>query len=1112
MKTTPSFFGAVPLWLFLLSAQCFLQIHGQVLTVPGDFATVQAAILGAPDGATILVSDGTYGFINAENLNKNLTIQSVNGPTSTFISGGNSGPVLRVANAPPAGDPQRNIVFDGFTFLDGIGVPDVSASITIANASPVFLNCRFINHVGTTKGGAVLVFGAASHPTFVDCHFENNRATHFGGAVLVNGDNAQATFLRCRFENNTTRMPGASNFGEGGAIKFAVAGGRVIDSVFINNSTAYAGGAIAALNNHPGTFDALVEVTGSTFRGNFAEPWPGAIPENPPPSEGGAIMVEDRVRVNVRGSLFEQNRAMTGGAIMVYRGLLDVENSIFDGNLADGTNFLGGGGAIGINSNDAGPPNHPKAEVWLSDVLIRNNVAPVGGGITAQGDVVWGLENENRGRLHLNRVVLDGNRSTTSDNSFGNAGGILLNLMDVTGEEVYLLNNHSENLGGALVLVQNSRLVLNNSVLVGNSADWTDPLVHAPAGSGPAPVFTNSILAYNQDGTTATADRLVAIPQRSFGNQSYLTYINLPFSSPTLTQQAATIPNRGGFAAGSVKVENITGTLTHVLQTGNQNPEVTVPYSAVALPSRAFGGNTPVLPARLEAEHFDVGGPRRAYFDRVPFNLGGALRPGDQVDLQAVTGASNGFIVGWTEAGEWLSYSILSPGESYVPRISVASPAAGGLFYLSHNGQRLTPNLAVPNTGGFNVFQEIEAPPVSIPAGFGTLQLVIVRGGFNFDYLELQSLAPTLEVSTRLLTRSMRPDGNPRNRSFTVRNRGGESLSYTITGVPAWLSLSSTSGTSSGQSNSHTVSFNPDGLAEGEYSANLIISSPEAINSPITVRVRFWVLGPRTARNDFDGDGRSDLGAYFAPGGNWYIFRSTLGFFQTQFGFLGTLPVTGDFDGDGITDFGCYHPPTGMWYFFKSRDGFFSTQFGFEGTIPVVGDFDGDGIDDFGCYHPPSGRWFFFTSSLGFQQTTFGFDGTLPIVGDFDGDGVTDFGVYHPPSGSWIIFRSSLGFFQTQFGFDGTLPVVGDFDGDGLDDFGAYHPPTGMWYLFRSQKGFFQTQFGFEGTLPIVGDFDGDGIDDFGCYHPPSGMWYIFQSEKGFDQTQFGFEGTLPLQ
>ncbi len=210
--------------------------------------------------------------------------------------------------------------------------------------------------------------------------------------------------------------------------------------------------------------------------------------------------------------------------------------------------------------------------------------------------------------------------------------------------------------------------------------------------------------------------------------------------------------------------------------------------------------------------------------------------------------------------------------------------------------------------------------------------------------------------------------------------------------------------------------------------------------------------------NDFDGDGRSDIGCYFPPGGAWNGFNSAAGFWQAQFGYAGTLPFTGDFDGDGRGDIGVYDPEIGNWYRFNSGNGFWLTQFGQAGTLPVVGDFDGDGRDDFGYYQPDGGIWNILTSREGFRRAQFGFAGTLPVVGDFDGDGTSDLGVYYAPAGSWFIFKSTEGFLQTQFGFAGTIPVVGDFDGDGRSDIGVYDPPAGAWYLFKSTEGFQQTR------------------------------------------------------
>jgi Zn-dependent metalloprotease len=100
-------------------------------------------------------------------------------------------------------------------------------------------------------------------------------------------------------------------------------------------------------------------------------------------------------------------------------------------------------------------------------------------------------------------------------------------------------------------------------------------------------------------------------------------------------------------------------------------------------------------------------------------------------------------------------------------------------------------------------------------------------------------------------------------------------------------------------------------------------------------QVVWTAASPGATKNDFDGDGQCDVGCYYDKTGTWYIFKSSEGFFETQFGYAGTVPVTGDFDGDGKTDIGCYYAPGGNWYVFKSTEGFWQTQFGYAGTIPL---------------------------------------------------------------------------------------------------------------------------------------------------------------------------------
>lgn len=714
--------------IFFLFFLFWNHAYATVYTVPGHYPNISAAIAGAPSGSTILVYDGVYGYIDASQANKNLYIKSFNGSERTIINGNGNAPLLKVQNA--TGGSERTIIFDGFTFRNGRTNDGLTSPVTIENSHVAFLNCIFENNSANEKGGAVLVTGSGTHAVFTDTVFRNNSSDRWGGAVLIGGGHPQATFKRCLFENNTTRTPNTHNLmSQGGALKFSQGGGRIIDSKFVNNSAAYAGGAIQVLNSFSDPVRDVVEISGSIFHGNFARPVQGRQPANPPPSEGGAVMAEDNVSLLIEGSRFTGNVANSGGGVMVYRGQLHIENSIFDANIADGANQLGFGGAIGINSNDAVSPQRPNSDVRLDSVLIRNNRAPVGGGIYGQGNVFMGLGNEHRGRLILNQVVLDANLSTTANNSFGHGGGIFLALMDVSATDSYLLNNTAEGFGGGWAMVQNTQIRWDNSYIIGNMA--TEYL-----GSGsPEPMFSNTVRAYNGGSGAATVNKLVAIPARSFDRQAYLTYLNLPYGSPTLQPAPGTLANLGGYAAGTV-VSDITQSTTFTMSTQQGSISVRVPRAHRALAGRAFGGTAPDLPGVIEAERFDAGGHRVAYFDRTVMNEGRAFRPDERVGIMEAAGTDSGFAVGWTESGEWLDYTLYAPGGTYDASVRVAAQA-GGSFYLSINGLPVTGVVSVPGTGGATTWTEIPLPAITLEEGFHLLRLVCVQGGFILDRFTL---------------------------------------------------------------------------------------------------------------------------------------------------------------------------------------------------------------------------------------------------------------------------------------------------------------------------------------------------------------------------------------
>ena len=97
---------------------------------------------------------------------------------------------------------------------------------------------------------------------------------------------------------------------------------------------------------------------------------------------------------------------------------------------------------------------------------------------------------------------------------------------------------------------------------------------------------------------------------------------------------------------------------------------------------------------------------------------------------------------------------------------------------------------------------------------------------------------PTIAVNPDNLRFSARVGGsNPSSQSIRIRNSGQGTLTYAVTSDSAWLRVSPESGASTGQEISHNVSVNIAGLSAGNYTGRLMISSPNATNSPQTVTV-----------------------------------------------------------------------------------------------------------------------------------------------------------------------------------------------------------------------------------------------------------------------------------
>lgn len=286
----------------------------------------------------------------------------------------------------------------------------------------------------------------------------------------------------------------------------------------------------------------------------------------------------------------------------------------------------------------------------------------------------------------------------------------------------------------------------------------------------------------------------------------------------------------------------------------------------------------------------------------------------------------------------------------------------------------------------------------------------------------------------------------------------------------------------------------------------------------------------RRTDNDYDNDGRADLGVFRPSDGNWYLQRSTLGITGSHWGISTDKPVPADYDADLKTDLAVWRenglgdPNRSYFFILRSSDSTVRVeQFGRIGDFPVVGDWDGDGKADVAVYRNGDSAgaqsYFFYRPSSvpgsDFNAILWGTNGDEAVRGDFDGDGHLDAAVFRPSNGIWYILQSSNGQALYQsWGLASDRRVPADYDGDGHTDLAVFRPSSGVWYIRNSSNGTLTSRpWGTAGDSLTPGDYNGDGKSDVAVYRPSDQRWHIppCATYAGLDE-KFGTANDVPVQ
>jgi hypothetical protein len=230
---------------------------------------IQDAVDAAFYGATVLVTNGVYqtggksvsgSLTNRVVIDKTITVQSVNGPETTFIQGyqlpgtANGDEAIRCVYM------TNNTALFGFTLRYGAtrttGDPRLEqrgGGIFSESSSAVVSNCIL------TANSAAEAAGGAYGCTLNSCTVSDNSAGYVGGGA------AQSVLLNCTLTGNSAQHGGAAydctldnslltdNYAMyfGGGVASSVVAGSVLNACVLRNNVAALGGgaAVSILNN-----------------------------------------------------------------------------------------------------------------------------------------------------------------------------------------------------------------------------------------------------------------------------------------------------------------------------------------------------------------------------------------------------------------------------------------------------------------------------------------------------------------------------------------------------------------------------------------------------------------------------------------------------------------------------------------------------------------------------------------------------------------------------------------------------------------------------------------------------------------------------------------------
>jgi hypothetical protein len=165
---------------------------------------------------------------------------------------------------------------------------------------------------------------------------------------------------------------------------------------------------------------------------------------------------------------------------------------------------------------------------------------------------------------------------------------------------------------------------------------------------------------------------------------------------------------------------------------------------------------------------------------------------------------------------------------------------------------------------------------IQVPTGTRTLNWVLVPGASVATAGWVDQVAyvraPSIGVSRSTVEVTCLAGHNADDETLEVWNAGGGTLNYTIVEGVSWLSVTPSSGSTTGDQNSHTIAFSTSRLIPGTYEETFSVAAAGVGNSPQTITVTLEVVSGGTLADALD---NTSLKWQTSGDADWFYQTST---------------------------------------------------------------------------------------------------------------------------------------------------------------------------------------------------------------------------------------------